>query len=126
MARHVRSFATETEFWRWQCCVLRCAVVDHGRHVTRRAMLLERFAHWRAARASNDGDRQFSTREVSELANDALAQLPAGDAALIRGKYCEGRSTRELAEGLGITVKAVESRLSRLRDRLREIILRIR
>jgi RNA polymerase sigma factor (sigma-70 family) len=126
IARHVRPFDDDAGFWRWLCCLVRCAAVDHGRNVTRRAMLLEKFAHWRAAQSGDEERPRPSAADAPALAEEALARLDEDDAALLRRKYYDGCSTAELAAAAGATPKAIEYRLARLRERLREIILRIR
>lgn len=126
IARHAKPFAAETDFWSWLCCIVRCAALDHARHITRRGALMEKFAHWRASHTDDEAEWHPSNNHALALADEALAELPAGDAALLRGKYCEGSTTDELAIALGMTTKAVEHRLARLRSQLREIILRIR
>ena len=126
IARHVRPFDDEAGFWGWLCCLVRCAAADHGRHITRRALLLEKFAHWRAAQSPEADAPHPSSLDVPALAEEALARLEDDDAALLRRKYYDGCSTAELAAALGATPKAIENRLARLRERLREIILRIR
>jgi RNA polymerase sigma factor (sigma-70 family) len=125
IARHAKPFADEADFWRWLCCVVRCAAVDHARQIRRRMVLLEKFAHWRALRFEDAAQWQPAVGHASAVAEEALAKLPADDAALLRRKYCDGWSTSELATDLGMTPKAIEHRLARLRERLREIILRI-
>lgn len=125
VARHVRPFAAEGDFWNWLCCVVRCAAVDHGRNASRRIILLEKLAHWRAAQAPEDAQWPAAAQPVSALVEEALGKLPGDEAALVRRKYCDGWSTQELAADLGITPKAIENRLARLRERLREIILHI-
>ena len=126
IARHARPFDDEAVFWGWLCCLVRCAAVDHGRNVTRRAILLEKFAHWRAAQSgAEDCLHPFATGGPA-LAEEALSKLPEDDAALLRRKYYDGCSTAELAAATGTTPKAIENRLARLRERLREIILLIR
>ena len=62
---------------------------------------------------------------TSFLAQEALEQLPAEDANLLRLKYYDGWTVEEIAAQNGGTPKAIENRLARLRERLREIILRI-
>lgn len=126
IARHAKPFAIERDFTGWLCCVVRCTAVDHTRHIARRSLLAEKFAHWRAAQPGPDSDWQASASHTAALTDEALAKLPAEDAALLRRKYCDGSTTDELAIELGATAKAIEHRLARLRERLREIILRIR
>jgi RNA polymerase sigma-70 factor (ECF subfamily) len=53
----------------------------------------------------------------------ALERLPRRDAEILLLKYTEDWSYRELAERLGIGESAVESRLHRARQRLREAVL---
>jgi RNA polymerase sigma-70 factor (ECF subfamily) len=125
IARHAKPFADAAAFWAWLCCVVRCAAADHGRQVKRRLVLLEKFAHWRALHSEYKAAWHPSANRASALTEEALAQLPGDEAALLRRKYCDGWSTAELAANLGTTPKAIENRLARLRDRLREIILRI-
>lgn len=125
VARHIRPFDDEGDFWNWLCCVVRCAAVDYGRNTSRRMVLLEKLAHWRAAQASEDAPGPASAQPAPALVEEALSRLPSDEAALLRRKYCDGWSTQELAADLGTTPKAIENRLARLRERLREIILRI-
>ena len=125
IARHAKPFAEESDFSNWLCCVVRCAAVDHTRHITRRSLLAEKFAHWRAAQPGPDASWQASTNHTADLTDEALSKLPAEDAALLRRKYCDGSTTDELATELATTAKTIEHRLARLRERLREIILRI-
>jgi RNA polymerase sigma-70 factor (ECF subfamily) len=48
--------------------------------------------------------------------------LPEEDRAILRRKYLEGFSVREIAEESGSSEKAIESRLTRARNRLKEMI----
>ena len=125
MARHIRPFVEEADFWGWLCCLVRCVVVDHSRQVQRRTALLEKFAHWRERHADAGVARQPDTNSAATLAEEALSRLPGEDAALLRHKYCDGWSTQQLAVETGTTAKAVENRLARLRQCLREIVLHI-
>jgi RNA polymerase sigma-70 factor, ECF subfamily len=125
IARHAKPFTDEPDFANWLCCIVRCAAADHSRSSARRSLLVEKFAHWRAARSEPDADWPASANDNAALASEALAKLPDADAALLRRKYCEGSTTDELATELATTPKAIEHRLARLRGQLREIILRI-
>jgi RNA polymerase sigma-70 factor (ECF subfamily) len=53
------------------------------------------------------------------LIRQALARLARRDAEILLLKYTENWSYRQLAEHLGVTSSAIESRLSRARERLR-------
>lgn len=62
--------------------------------------------------------------ERNQLVRQALACLPTKEAELLLLKYTEDWSYRELAEHLGISESAVESRLTRARSKLRTQLLR--
>lgn len=126
VARHIRPFTREGDFWNWLCCVVRCTAVDHGRKSSRRLILMEKFAHWRASQSPDDAPSPAaSATPAADILEDALGKLSGDESALLRRKYCDGWSTQDLATELGTTPKAVESRLARLRERLRDILLHI-
>jgi RNA polymerase sigma-70 factor, ECF subfamily len=60
-----------------------------------------------------DPHRQLAARERWRATREALARLPEGQRAVLVLARFEGLSYREIAEALGITVGAVESRLVR-------------
>ncbi len=57
--------------------------------------------------------------ERRELVRRAVDSLPSRDRELLALKYTEGWSNRELADRLGKTESAIETRLHRVRRRLR-------
>jgi RNA polymerase sigma-70 factor (ECF subfamily) len=65
---------------------------------------------------------QLASREVSDQLLLTITALPAADQQLLFAFYFEGRSHGQLAVELGISSKSVESRLYRLRTRLRAIL----
>lgn len=125
IARHAKSFSSEAGFWGWLCCVVRCVAIDHNRQIKRRSLLMEKYAHWRELQSVDEAKWRPSNNYAHALIDEALAQLPDEDTALLQRKYCEGSTTDELASALGTTSKAVEHRLARIRKQLRDIILRI-
>jgi len=79
-------------------------------------------------------ETQFST-ESSERQNghsqqvlvyEALARLPAQYRLVLEAKYLEGRTVNEIAENQGRTVKAMESLLSRAREKFAQVYKQIR
>jgi len=121
VVRHVRVFEDEEVFWCWLKAVGRSAALDGRRKRRRYLALLQEFAlrvdlHGRKPGAEEDG-------QYHDLLEENLGQLSLEDRRLIEGKYIAGETVRELATEMGLTGKAVESRLSRLRHRLRERML---
>jgi len=122
VVRHARVFRFEDEFWCWLNAVARSAAYDAGRKQRRYAVLLDRFAQWWGlyhshTPAAPDGDPL--TGQVEAL----LADLDPVERQLIEGKYLVGESVKELSAHTGLSEKAVEGRLARLRQRLRERFL---
>ncbi len=120
IVRHVREFDDPAVFWSWLTCLARCAAADEGRKRKRRSRLMEAFAHREEMRRA--GGRGDGGQEGLAVLSGCLAELPADDRLLVEGKYFERRTCAQLAADLGTTEKAVESRLGRLRKKLRAAI----
>lgn len=58
--------------------------------------------------------------ERNELVRQAMNELPRRDAEILLLKYTEQWSYREISERMGVSTSAVEARLHRARQRLRE------
>ena len=80
---------------------------------------MQRFALWRAERDQPGGE----DNQLRAVAEECLDELEPQDRQLITDKYLDGITVKELSEKTGLSEKAVESRLSRLRRLLRELIL---
>lgn len=120
VVRHARTFQSEDVFWCWLKALARSAARDAGRKQRRYAALIDRFASWwRLCEHTVPGDADPLAGQLEVL----LAELAPLDRQLIEGKYLAGESVRELAGHTSLTEKAVEARLSRLRQRLRERLL---
>ncbi len=120
VVRHARVFRSEETFWCWLKAVARSAAVDAGRKQRRYAALLERFAGWLRLRP---GCAVAESDPLAGRVETMLADLDGIERRLIEGKYLAGESVKELAAQTGLTEKAVEARLTRLRQRLRERFL---
>jgi RNA polymerase sigma-70 factor (ECF subfamily) len=112
--RHAKVIRDAESFKAWLACLVRCEVIDHARRKGRRSWLNERFQQWQEAR------RESSDCGVGDQLDEAMRSLGENDRALIRRHYLDGWSQQKLAEHQQTSVKAVESKLARLRKRLRQ------
>jgi RNA polymerase sigma factor (sigma-70 family) len=68
---------------------------------------------------SAEGDAAVVAEQREQEVARALAELPDGQAEILRGAYFEGRSLREIAEELGLPLGTVKSRVRLAMGRLR-------
>lgn len=121
VARHVRKFDSETAFWNWLAVLARNCAVDELRNRNRQQSLLARFFQQRPADVdlkSDEADEQFLN-----LLEKEIAGLPDDERLLLERKYFAEETTRDLAEEFQVTEKAMESRLLRIRRKLKTVIL---
>lgn len=114
--RHAKVIQDEPSLMAWLACLVRCEVIDHSRRKGRRSWLNERFQQWQETR------RETDTGEKCDLLEEAMHSLTTDDRTLIHRHYIDGWSQQKLAEERRISVKAVESKLARLRKRLRHML----
>lgn len=118
IVRNIRPFASAEAFWSWLTVLARSSVVDEQRKRLRYFGLLNRFFE----------RKQLETAEpqtdLARLVQGSLDELPGDERQLIERKYFEGESVREIAGSLQTSEKAVEARLSRARQKLKETIIR--
>ena len=119
VARKFRVFTTSEALWAWLAQVARHACIDHFRKHNRRAeqpLSESSFDTWQTAGAEVE-------QRLTERLEHALQCLDADERALIEAAYFEDRAHSELALEKAQTTKAVESRLARIRGKLRKFIL---
>ena len=122
VARYVRVFATEEVFWSWLKALARSAARDAGRKQRRYWAMLKDFAlYWQSSRNEPASD---TGGVLHGLVEESLTELEPDNRQLLEGKYFNGATVKELAEATGLTEKAVESRLLRLRRYLHEQLLK--
>ena len=122
VVRHIKVFPSEAVFWSWLTVLARSALSDQNRKQRRYLAFLDRFTwHSRAQQASPD-DPEANDKLVTLLESN-LGELPPDERRLVEAKYLEGRSVRDVAEELNLSEKAVESRLGRIRHKLKTAIL---
>lgn len=117
VARYVRVFEDEEIFWKWLTVVARSCWVDENRKRNRYLAALERFWNWRSVDMASESDEMLMIASLELLGEE--------DRALLTQKYVEGLSVREIAEVSGSSEKAVESRLTRARSRMKEALKKI-
>ena len=118
LARRFKVFDQEPELWRWLCRSARNAYLDHYRARRREERFLP-LEPWDAALAarSAEGDPWIVPLE------QALSQLNEEESELLRAAYVDQWPLQALADESGLTYKALESRLGRLRKKLKAHLL---
>lgn len=119
VARHVRVFEDEAAFWRWLTVLARTAAVDEARKSQRYFAFIERW--WRGRTEEPVDDR---ADRLEEMLSSGFEQLEPDERTVLEKKYLEESSVREIALTLGLSEKAVESRLTRARVKLKELLLK--
>jgi RNA polymerase sigma factor (sigma-70 family) len=123
VVRHVRPFDDESALWQWLTRLLRSTAADHGRKTSRWRKFVEKWVSF--FRVTTEDDHTDDADDLAALLERALACIDASDAAILRSKYFEGTSVREIARQLETSEKAIESRLTRARQALRSQLERM-
>ena len=122
VVRHIKVFPSDAIFWSWLTVLARSALSDQNRKKRRYLAFLDRFTwHTRAQQAAPD-DPEADAR-LDTLLESSLGALPFDERRLVEAKYLDRRSVRDLAEEFNLSEKAVESRLVRIRHKLKTAIL---
>ena len=116
LARHIRVLPSEDALWNWLALAARCAASELRRTGSRYRRALARFADWLALRhTAPDADTALHA-----ALDSALARLSEDERALIDARYFHRESLEEIGARLGVSSRAIEGRLARLRERLRQ------
>jgi RNA polymerase sigma-70 factor (ECF subfamily) len=122
VVRHVKAFESEEKFWSWLTVLARSALADESRKRRRYFAFLERFTRHRETGPSAM-DNGEADEQLRALLESKLTALPEDERQLVEQKYILRQSVREIANGQQTTEKAVESRLSRVRRKLKDAVL---
>ncbi len=121
VVRHVKPFDAEEKFWSWLTVLARTALADESKKQRRWFAFLERLSrHAETENAGADGD--VADERLRTLLDKNLSSLPPDERELVSQKYFLRRSVREIADTQQTTEKAVESKLSRVRRKLKEAL----
>jgi RNA polymerase sigma factor (sigma-70 family) len=121
VVRSIRDFDDEVAFWNWLAAIARNSFLDAVRRLHRRPTPepISEISHLPA-----DAQEPSSEPLLATALENALAQLPAEERALVESFYFEGGTYGSLAVRQDTSPKAVESRLARIRQKLRHAILK--
>jgi RNA polymerase sigma-70 factor (ECF subfamily) len=122
VVRHIKVFTSEAAFWSWLTVLARTALSDQNRKYRRYLAFLDRFA-WHARLEPMPPEQAAADAKLLALLDRNLAALPTDEKQLVEWKYLDRRSVREIAQDLHTSEKAVESRLGRIRRKLKESLL---
>jgi RNA polymerase sigma-70 factor (ECF subfamily) len=122
VVRHVKVFPSDSVFWSWLTVLARSALSDQTRKRRRYLAFLDRFA-WHTGAQQTAPDAPEADAMLVTLPESSLGVLPFDERRLVEAKYFARRSVRQIAEELNLSEKAVESRLVRIRHKLKAAIL---
>ena len=120
LARRFDVCEDDQKLMAWLCVLAKNTFIDHCRARQRREHLL-------SSPELQPATDPLPRHQLSETLCDALATLPPDERELLQAAYIDERPLQELADASGQTYKAVESRLARLRQKLKaQLIIRLR
>lgn len=121
--RHIRVLPDEAALWSWLACAARSAATDLGRTGGRYRGALARFGEWLRGQPETfaDNSAEAETQLLTAL-DAALAQLTAEERDLIADRYFHRVPLEQTAARLNTTARAIEGRLARTRQHLRDLI----
>jgi RNA polymerase sigma factor (sigma-70 family) len=113
--------------WLYRLVVV--AALQYRRRQGRRRKLIERYADRSAPSESSQREPDplggLLADERGAMVRQALETLPQRDAEIMLLKYTEDWSYQQLAEHLGLSISAVEARLHRARQKMRQALYRL-
>lgn len=123
VARHIKKFDDEARFWNWLTVLARTAFLDQTRKQRRYFAFLDRFTQHshQAIAGSQNGE---ADAHLLALLEHNLTALTDEERELVERKYYRRQSVREIALADQCTEKAVESRLTRARQKLKAALLK--
>jgi RNA polymerase sigma factor (sigma-70 family) len=120
--RAIKPFAEECQFWKWLKSIARNTFLDALRQASREPNLVPLFeVDAEAHSAPNNSEDQ---RPLFEALDACLAELSPSERDLVETCYVRNFSQQAAAAQRNTTAKAVESRLARVRLKLRFAILK--
>jgi RNA polymerase sigma-70 factor (ECF subfamily) len=123
-ARSIKPLPDEGALWRWLTTLARHRLIDLVRKQRRGPAVVPLFEAETLAHAGLDPREAGMEQSLERHLSEALASMEEEERALIHQFYFEANSQLALAEAQGTTVKAIASKLARVREKLRQSILK--
>ena len=122
LVRHIRPLTDEQALWNWLACAARHAATDLRRKGGRYRQALGRFLDWWGQRGEGAVKGTDEEAALLNALEAVMEKLSEEEQSLIEGRYFQGDSLAQIGVRRGLSERAVEGRLARLRQRLRELI----
>lgn len=122
VARYIKVFPDEHVFWGWLTVLARSALADETKKQRRYLSFLDHFIDHLDIQLDGAADIS-ANNQLKNLLERHVALLPPDERTIIEQKYFTHRSVREIANELQTTEKTVESKLSRIRKKLKDAVL---
>ncbi|HUW24592.1 MAG TPA: sigma-70 family RNA polymerase sigma factor [Patescibacteria group bacterium] len=114
------TFKGKSSFFTWLCGIANHEIADFYRKKKIKTFLFSRFPFLETLVSEALGpEEELLKQELRKEVKQVLSRISEGYSLVLRLKYYQGLSMAEIAEKLGMTVKAVESKLSRAREAFR-------
>ena len=123
VVRHVKRFDDEARFWNWLTVLARTAFLDQTRKQRRYFAFLDRFSEHTQAEFAVNPNGEADARLLA-LLEQKLTVLSPEERGLVEQKYFQRKTVRDIAAGEQTSEKAVESRLTRVRQKLKGALLK--
>jgi RNA polymerase sigma-70 factor (ECF subfamily) len=115
------SFRGQSAFLTWLGGIANHEIADFYRKKKIKSFLFSRFPFLESLVSEALGpEEELLKAELRGEVKEVLGHLSEGYSQVLRLKYYQGLSMKEIAQKLDLTVKAVESRLSRAREAFRQ------
>lgn len=119
LAKRMEVFEDQDRLWLWLCKVSRNTFIDYYRAQRRQGQFLSLDQLPGRLEAETIPENRFS-----DALRQALIDLSPEESELVQAAYVDRRPLAELAQASGQSYKALESRLARLRLKLKTQMLR--
>lgn len=114
------TFSGKSSFFTWLCGIANHEIADFYRKKRIKTFLFSHFPFLEEIVSEALGpEEELLEKEMRKEVKKVLDRLTEGYSLILRLKYYQSLSMEEIAKKLGMTTKAVESRLSRAREAFR-------